>query len=234
MIISILIPCYNEKKTIKKLVNKVYNLKIKKEVIIVDDGSKDGTADILRSSFFKKKNTKVIFKKKNEGKGSAIISGLKKCSGQLIAIQDADLEYNPKDLLKIFKKFNNKNIQVVYGSRVLGRRKIIKKKLIFNFRVFANFVLTLISNIINSQKLTDAHTCYKVFKSDTLKKINLREKRFSFCPEITTKLSNKNIKIIEVPISYKGRGIEDGKKIRFIDALSALFSLIKYKFILRY
>ena len=234
MIISILIPCYNEKKTIKKLVNKVYNLKIKKEVIIVDDGSKDGTADILRSSFFKKKNTKVIFKKKNEGKGSAIISGLKKCNGQLIAIQDADLEYNPKDLLKIFKKFNNKNIQVVYGSRVLGRRKIIKKKSIFNFRVFANFVLTLISNIINSQKLTDAHTCYKVFKSDILKKINLREKRFSFCPEITTKLSNKNIKIIEVPISYKGRGIEDGKKIRFIDALSALFSLIKYKFILRY
>ena len=233
MLVSILIPCYNEKKTIEQIINKIVNLKIQKEIIIIDDGSNDGTTEILKK-ILKKKKVKVLFKKKNEGKGSAIILGLKKCKGELIAIQDADLEYNPKDLIKIFKKFEDKSIKAVYGSRVLGKKRFsLKKKLITNFRVFANLILTLISNIINSQKLTDAHTCYKIFRSNLLKKIKLKEKGFAFCPELTTKFSNNNIEIIEVPISYKGREIKDGKKIRFTDALEAIFVIIKYKFILR-
>jgi glycosyltransferase involved in cell wall biosynthesis len=227
MKVSVIIPCFNEKKTIKQLIEKVNKINIKKEIIIVDDGSFDGTADILK----KIKNIKIIFKKRNEGKGSAIKRALKFIKGDLVLIQDADLEYNPNDYYKLIKPFNNKKIKAVYGSRVLNKKRYLLKRNFFkNFRVFANHLLTFISNILNNQNLTDAHTCYKVFRRKLFLSLKLKEDGFSFCPEVTTKISKLKIKIHEVPISYNGRTVSEGKKIRFVDAISAFTTIIKYKF----
>ena len=144
------------------------------------------------------------------------------------------MEYSPKDYVKLIKPFSNNRIKVVYGSRVLGRKKNIN---IFNlndfsknFRIFGNFILTKISNFINNQSLTDVHTCYKIFRKDIFLKLKIAEKDFSFCPEVTTKLSKFSYQIIEIPIDYKGRDIKDGKKIRFTDAIRALNTIIKYKY----
>ena len=236
--LSIIIPCYNEKKTIIKIVNQIKNLKrIKKQIILVDDGSNDGTRQLIKKKLQNKVN-KIIFHKINKGKGAAIISSIKYIKGNLVIIQDADLEYNPKDYVKLIKPFSNNKTKVVYGSRVLGRKKNIN---IFNlndfsknFRIFGNFVLTKISNFINNQSLTDVHTCYKIFRKDIFLKLKIAEKDFSFCPEVTTKLAKFSYKITEIPISYNGREIKDGKKIRFTDAILALSTIIKYKYFVRY
>ena len=232
MKLSIIIPCYNEKETIKKIINKIYkfsNIK-NKEIIVVDDGSTDGTRQILNK--LKSKIKKKILLKNNSGKGKAIRVGLKHISGQIVLIQDADLEYHPKDYKKLIKPIINKEFQVVYGSRVLSQksRYSIKNGFYSVFRIFFNHILTLFSNIVNSQNLTDAHTCYKVFHKRILNKIKLEHDDFSFCPEITTKISNNKIKIKEVPIYYKGRDYKEGKKIRFIDGLIAIYTIIKFKF----
>ncbi len=232
MKLSIIIPCYNEKETIKKIINKIYkfsNIK-NKEIIVVDDGSTDGTRQILNK--LKSKIKKKILLKNNSGKGKAIRVGLKHISGQIVLIQDADLEYHPKDYKKLIKPIINKEFQVVYGSRVLSQksRYSIKNGFYSVFRIFFNHILTLFSNIVNSQNLTDAHTCYKVFNKRILNKIKLEHDDFSFCPEITTKISNNKIKIKEVPIYYKGRDYKEGKKIRFIDGLIAIYTIIKFKF----
>ena len=232
--LSIIIPCFNEKKTIIKVINQIKKLnKIKKQIILIDDGSDDGTREIIKKKLYKKID-KVIFHKNNQGKGSAIISSLKYIKGNLIIIQDADLEYNPKDYYKLIKPFSKKNIKVVYGSRVLGRKKKINiinlKDFSKNFRIFGNFVLTKMSNILNDQSLTDVHTCYKVFRKEVFFKLKLKERDFSFCPEVTTKLSKLSYKIKEVPINYNGREVKDGKKIRLKDAFIALKTILKYKY----
>ena len=232
--LSIIIPCFNEKKTIIKVINQIKKLnKIKKQIILIDDGSYDGTREIIKKKLYKKID-KVIYHKNNKGKGSAIISSLKYIKGNLIIIQDADLEYNPKDYYKLIKPFSQKNIKVVYGSRVLGRKKKINiinlKDFSKNFRIFGNFVLTKMSNILNDQSLTDVHTCYKVFRKEVFFKLKLKEKGFSFCPEVTTKLSKLSYKIKEVPINYNGREVKDGKKIRLKDAFIALKTILKYKY----
>ena len=230
--ITIIIPVYNEKKYIKTLLNKVIKLKgVKIQIIIVDDGSRDGSTEILKNEFINnKKINKIIFHKKNLGKGSAIKSAQKHIKGNYTIIQDADLEYEPKDIIKIYKFIKSKKHSVVYGSRVLHKNKYENTK---NFthlvRIWGNVFLTKISNIINNQNLTDAHTCYKMFESRIFKKIILKEKRFAFCPEVTTKLSKKNYKIIEIPITYKGRTYNNGKKITLFDGLIALVSLVKYR-----
>mgnify|MGYP001200594926 CR=1 FL=1 len=229
MLLSIIVPCYNEKTTIKKIINKIIKLKIKKEVIVVDDGSIDGTTKILKNDL---KNTvkKIIFHKKNKGKGAAIKSALKFIKGNIIIIQDADLEYDPSDYYSLIKPFSWKNVNVVYGSRVLGRKKkFTQHNFAKQFRIFANYTLTTISNFLNNQNLTDAHTCYKVFRKPVFLRLKIREKRFSFCPEVTTKLSRLNIKILEVPIRYQGRSYKDGKKIGLKDAFEAIFTILKYK-----
>jgi glycosyltransferase involved in cell wall biosynthesis len=232
--LSIIIPCFNEKKTILKVINQIKRLKkIKKQIILVDDGSNDGTRELINKKL-KNKVDKILFHRKNKGKGAAIISSIKFIRGNLVLIQDADLEYNPNDYYKLIKPFSNNNIKAVYGSRVLGRKKINNlfsiKSFPKNFRIFGNFVLTKISNFVNNQSLTDVHTCYKVFRKDVFFKLKIKEKNFSFCPEVTTKLAKLSFPIIEVPISYNGREIKDGKKIRFRDALSALFTILKYKY----
>ena len=231
MFITVIIPCFNEVSTLQTIIKRVLSQrKIIKEIILVDDGSTDGTKYLIENKI-KKKIDNVIYHKENKGKGAAIQSGIKKrINGDIILIQDADLEYNPRDYSKLIKPILEKKSLVVYGSRVLNKKRYFQKDFISLYRVFFNHILTIISNIINKQKLTDAHTCYKVFHKSILKKIKLLENDFSFCPEITTKISNNNIKIIEVPISYKGRSYDKGKKIGFYDGFKAIYVLIKYKF----
>ena len=226
--LSIIIPVYNEKYTIQKLLNKIYKLKnIKKEIIVVNDASTDGTKEILEKN--KKKITHLINHKKNQGKGAAIQTAQKLAQGEIVLIQDGDLEYDPSDYKKLLKKIYEGH-DVVYGSRVLGKNRYLLKNFSSVLRIFFNHMLTIISNILNAQNLTDAHTCYKMFQCDIFLKIKLKEKGFSFCPEITTKIGLKKIKIKEIPIKYFGRGYEEGKKINFMDGIKAILTLIKYRF----
>ena len=231
-LVSVVIPVYNEEKSIKKLLKKVNSLKnIKKEIIVVNDGSTDQSYKLMKSEC-KNLFDKLVSYKNNMGKGFACRQGIKKARGDIIIIQDADLEYNPNNFSRLIKPIINKKYKVVYGSRVIkGGKRIRPKTIGFAVRIFANHFLTFLSNLINNQNLTDAHTCYKVFSSKILKKIKLKENGFNFCPEVTTKISKLNIEIKEVPIDYYGRTIEEGKKIQFIDGFRAIFCLFKYKFI---
>ena len=230
MKVSIIIPVYNEEKTILKIINKILQLKnINKELIVVNDGSTDNTKKLL--SKLSNKRIRIINHSKNSGKGAAIRSAQKHVTGTHVIIQDADLEYEPTDYENLLKPFKKKNISVVYGSRVLKKKRYKLKSFSSLERIFYNHALTIISNIINDQRLTDAHTCYKVFKSDLFKSIKLEENGFAFCPEITTKISNLNINIHEVPISYHGRDYSEGKKITYFDGIKAVYALFNYKFI---
>ena len=227
--LTIIIPVYNEIKTIEKLIKKILKINIKKQLIIVDDGSSDGTELVLAK--YKNKIDKLIIHKKNLGKGAAIKSGQRYVKGKYIGIQDADLEYDPRNLKKIVNEMHKKNLKVMYGSRVLKKNKFKNTQ---NFthviRIWGNIFLTKASNFLNRQKLTDAHTCYKVFNSKIFKRIKLKENGFSFCPEITTKISMMNIDIEEFPINYTGRTYEQGKKITAFDGLDALYVLAKYRY----
>jgi len=227
--LSIIIPVYNEKNTIEKILNKIHRLRdIKKEIIVVDDASNDGSINILKKN--KNNITKLIYHKKNLGKGAAIKSAQKFVKGNIVVIQDADLEYDPMDYYKLLR-FINKGYKVVYGSRVLGKNRYLLKNFSSISRIFFNHILTIISNLLNNQRLTDAHTCYKMFKSNVFLRIRLKEKDFSFCPEITTKIGLRKIKIKEIPIKYNGRNYDDGKKIRLIDGIKAIITLFKYRFL---
>lgn len=228
--LSIIIPVYNEKHTIQKILDKIYKLKqIKKEIIVVNDASNDGTKEILYRN--KKKITHLVDHKKNHGKGAAIKTAQKLITGDVVVIQDGDLEYDPSDYIKLLREIS-KGYNVVYGSRVLGKNRYLSKNFSSKLRIFYNHILTIISNILNSQHLTDAHTCYKMFKSDVFLNIDLKERGFSFCPEITTKIGLKNITIKEVPIKYNGRSYEEGKKINYMDGIKAIFTLFKCRFFL--
>lgn len=230
--LTIIVPVFNEKKFVNKLINKLIKLKnIKKQIIVVDDASTDGTTEILKNKLDNRSIDKILFHRKNLGKGAAIKTAQKYIKGDFVAIQDADLEYDPNDLIKIYDLQKKNQIDIIYGSRVLGKNKFQNTKNFTHFiRIWGNIFLTKISNLINNQNLTDAHTCYKVFKSKIFKKITLKEKGFAFCPEVTTKISNMNYKIYEIPISYNGRSYKDGKKINSLDGLIALIALVKYKF----
>ena len=231
MKLSIIIPVFNEIKTIKTIVDRILNLKdLDIQIIIIDDYSTDGSREIINDELTHKVN-KIILHSKNLGKGAAIISAKNFIEGDIVLIQDADLEYDPKDYYKLIEPILKGSSKVVYGSRVLDTNRYKDNNFTSNIRVFANHMLTLLSNLINNQNLTDAHTCYKVFDTKLFKDINLSENGFSFCPEITTKISNLNIEITEVKISYKGRSFEEGKKISLIDGFIAIKTLFKYKFL---
>ena len=227
--LTIIIPAYNEIDTIQIIINKVLELKINKQIIIVDDYSSDGTREIILKN--KKSIDKIILHDENKGKGAAIISAQKFITGKYVVIQDADLEYDPNDFYNLLKTIKIEGLKVIYGSRVLNNKKNKKAQ---NFshsaRIIGNVFLTKLSNFINKQSLTDAHTCYKLFDSNLFKSIKLNEKGFSFCPEITTKISLLNERIIEVPINYNGRSYGDGKKIKASDGLKAIYALLKYRY----
>ena len=228
IILTIIVPAYNEKDSISLIIDEI-NKKIiySKQIIVVDDFSNDGTRDIIRNL---SNIDKSVFHEKNLGKGAAIKSAIPHIKGSIVAIQDADLEYNPEDLNKLTKEILDQTTNVAYGSRVLNKKRYGNSSFISNFRIFGNHVLTILSNLFNKQKLTDAHTCYKVFKKEIFLKLDLKENDFAFCPEVNAKISLLNEKILELPISYKGRNIQEGKKIRFTDALKALLTIIKYKY----
>ena len=227
--LTIIIPAYNEINTIQALIDKVFELEIDKQIILVDDCSSDGTNDIIYKN--KNKIDKIIIHKENKGKGAAIRSAQEHIKGKYVVIQDADLEYDPRDILSLLSEIENKKCQVVYGSRVLRNPENIKSQnFSHNIRILGNIFLTKLSNFLNNQNLTDAHTCYKLFNSDLFKSIKLEENDFSFCPEITTKISLLDIDIIEIPINYHGRSYQEGKKIIASDGLKAIWTLIKYRY----
>ena len=228
MKISIIIPCYNEEKTLNEIVNKVLCFKsFDKELIIVDDCSNDNTPVIINDLARKYDEIKSIRHDKNYGKGEGIKSGIKISTGDIILFQDADLEYNPEDYDNLLKPFLNANADVVYGSRFLGGQYV---KLSFFWHYVANKVLTTFCNIFTNLNMTDMETGFKVFRKTALIDLILKENSFGIEPEITIKLAKKRLKFYEVPVSYAGRSYEEGKKIRLKDAFIALYCIIKYSF----
>jgi glycosyltransferase involved in cell wall biosynthesis len=223
--ITIIIPCYNEVKTIEIIVNKIVKLsKYEFEIIIVDDYSIDGTREILKDKLSNKVSL-IIYNEKNYGKGYCIKKGIERSNGNIILIQDADLEYDPQDYPKLINPIINNYADVVYGSRFVGGDE---KRVLFFWHTVANKILTLISNIFSNLNLTDMECGYKVFRSEVLKKITLNQNRFGFEPEITAKISKMNIRIFEVGVSYFGRTYSEGKKITYKDAFNALYCIIRY------
>jgi glycosyltransferase involved in cell wall biosynthesis len=223
--ITIIIPCYNEVKTIEIIINKILKLnKYEFEIIIVDDYSIDGTIEILKNKLFSKVSL-IIYNEKNYGKGYCIRKGIEQSNGNIILIQDADLEYDPHDYPKLINPIINNYADVVYGSRFVGGDE---KRVLFFWHTVANKILTLISNIFSNLNLTDMECGYKVFRSEVLKKITLNQNRFGFEPEITAKISKMNIRIFEVGVSYFGRTYSEGKKITYKDAFNALYCIIRY------
>jgi len=225
MKLSVIIPVYNERATILEVLKKVKSVPVEKEIIIIDDGSADGTKEILKE-IQETQDLKIIFKDKNEGKGAAIREGLKYVSGDVVVIQDADLEYDPMDWLKMLNIIQGEKADVVYGSRVLGRGE--KSSLAF---YLGGRFLSFLASILYRIKITDEPTCYKMFKVDVIRSIKLNCKGFEFCPEVTAKVAKKGYEIYEVPISYKPRKIKEGKKIRWKDGVVAIWTLIKYRFL---
>ncbi len=225
MLVSIIIPCYNEKNTISTLVDLVINeSEFDKEIIIIDDKSNDGTREIIKNKI-SKKISKAIFHNKNLGKGAALRSGIKVATGDIVLIQDADLEYNPQEYSKLIKPIKNGYADVVYGSRFIGGDE---HRILYFWHSVANKFLTLLSNMFTNLNLTDMETCYKVFKKEIIKNIIIEENRFGFEPEITAKISKLNCTIYEVGISYNGRTYKEGKKINWKDGLKAIYCIIKY------
>ena len=222
--ISVLIPVYNEVNSLLELVKRVEEVDfgLEKEIILVDDCSTDGTKDL-----YSQLPHKVLYHDFNQGKGAALRTGLKEASGDIIIIQDADLEYNPKDYIPLVELIKNDDCDVVYGSRFLNKSNN-KNFLILSF--VANKTLTLITNILFKAQLTDMETCYKAFKKEFIKNINIKSNRFDFEPEITAKVLKQKVRFMELPITYNGRAFDEGKKITWKDGLQAIFTLIKYRF----
>jgi len=243
---SVIVPVYNEKSTIKEIIRQIREVDLDKEIIIVDDGSTDGTEDILKDNFSNQEDLQLIFLEKNHGKGFAIRKALEHIKGDIIIMQDADLEYNPQDYKKLVKPILDGRVSVVYGSRFINLNKFaymcnwIRSKLSnteckIGHLYFSNFLgiqlLNFIVRILYGAKITDEATCYKVFKKEVINKINLKSIKFEFCPEITAKVLKMGYKIVEVPISYYPRTAEHGKKIGARDGLAAIITLIKYRFV---
>lgn len=221
MKLSIIIPVYNEKNTIKKIIKRVKEQNLEKEIIIVDDNSTDGTKELLKEI----EDVKVIYHEKNKGKGAAIRTGIDYVSGDIVIIQDADLEYDPRDYQKLIQPILDYNADVVYGSRFLGVHRVF-----LFWHYFGNKFLTLLTNLLYNTMLSDMETCYKAFKSEVLKNIKIKQNRFGFEPEITAKIFKKKYKVFEIPISYSGRDYKEGKKITWKDGIVAIYCLFRYRF----
>ena len=225
MKISVIIPCYNEHETIEQIVDKVIDEKnYNKEIIIIDDFSTDGTREILKNKI-KHKVDKIILNEKNYGKGYSVRKGINNAEGNVILIQDADLEYDPSDYKKLISPIEKNEADVVYGSRFIGSDE---KRVLFYWHSLGNFFLTTLSNMFSNINLTDMENCYKVFRAEVLKNINLKENRFGFEPEITAKIAKKKLRIFEVGVKYYGRTYDQGKKIGWKDGISAIRCILLY------
>lgn len=227
MKISIVVPCFNEIETIKEITSKIVNTlnKYQYEILVIDDCSTDGSFKILNEIQSNNKNIKILSNSKNLGKGASLRKGFEEATGEIICIQDADLEYDPIDLIKMINLIIEGSADVVFGSRFRGNGPV-RANLYIN-RV-ANFIITTLTNIFTNLSLTDIECCYKVFKKKDIQKIDLKENRFGIEPELTIKLANLNLKIFEIGISYYGRTKDEGKKIGFTDGLRAIYCIFRY------
>ena len=226
--LSVVMPVYNEKKTVLKIIDKVLKLDIVKELIVVDDCSTDGTREMLKHTKFDGR-VKLLLHDKNMGKGGAIRTGFKNVSGDVAVIQDVDLEYDPNELNDMIKPIADGVADVVYGSRLSGGKP--QRVHLFWHRVGNDF-LTFLTNLLYNTTLSDMETCYKMFKKEVIANINIRSNDFSVEPELTAKvLKNKNLRIYEMPISYYGRNYTEGKKINWTHGFGALWALLKYRFV---
>ena len=225
MKLSVVIPVYNEKNTLSELICRVEAVKLEKEIIIVDDASTDGTRDLLKK-YEEQEGFKVIYQSKNAGKGSALRAGFDKVEGEIIIVQDADLEYDPKEYPTLIEPILDGRADVVYGSRFLGGTH----RVFFFWHYVGNKVLTTLSNMCTNLCLTDMETGYKVFRRTVLDSFILKCNRFGFEPEFTSKVARHAFRIYEVPISYSGRGYEEGKKINWKDGVAALWFIFRFRF----
>lgn len=231
MLLSIIIPLYNEEKTIKLVLEKIDEIfkiaSYKYEVIIVDDGSTDNSVSIVERAIKNLNDSYKLYRaERNQGKGAAIRLGLQYVKGEYVIIQDADLECDPRDILTMIDYVQTNKLSVLYGSRILNKQNHCPNKLFY----LGGRLVTLATNILYLQNITDEPTCYKLFKTEILKKINLKCNGFEFCPEVTAKISKMGYKIKEIPISYYPRTIEEGKKLSWFDGIKAIWTLIRYRF----
>jgi glycosyltransferase involved in cell wall biosynthesis len=221
--VSVVIPVYNERQWVRQLVARVQAVPVPKEIILVDDCSTDGTRDILKE--LEAEGCKVVFQPKNQGKGAALRTGFQHATGNVIIVQDADLEYDPAEYPKLLQPILEGKADVVYGSRFIGEQH----RVLYFWHSIANMILTTTSNMFTNLNLTDMETCYKVFRREVLDGIVLKSNRFGFEPEFTAKIAKKkSLRVFEVPISYSGRTYEEGKKIGLKDAIQAMFCIVRY------
>ncbi|MEW6456062.1 MAG: glycosyltransferase family 2 protein [Acidobacteriota bacterium] len=225
-LISIIIPCFNEERTIERIIRRVHQTKYKKEIIAINDGSTDRSGEILENLKEKIPDLKVISHPKNMGKGAAIRTALEHVNGDIVIIQDADLEYDPVNYPKLLSPILEGKADVVYGSRFVGSEA---HRVLFFWHYMGNRILTLLSNMMTNLNLTDMETGYKVFRAEVLKRIKIEQNRFGFEPEITAKVSKLKARVYEVGISYYGRNYSEGKKITWKDGLLALWYILKYR-----
>lgn len=226
--LSIIVPCFNEQATIRKIVDLIVSAKtpgFKKEIVIVDDGSTDDTPNIIRLLLHQE--IKTVTLDKNRGKGNAVREGIKHATGDLVLIQDADLEYNPEDYQKLLEPISESGASVVYGSRIL---KKTNKKGAGLIPYLGGIFLSKLTNFLYNTDVTDVCTCYKVFDSKLLKNLDLKCTRFEFCHEVTARVAKRGVEIVEIPISYNPRSVAEGKKIKWRDGVEAIWTLIKYRF----
>lgn len=225
MKLTIIIPCFNEVNTIRQIIDKIIEINnYEKEIIVIDDFSTDGSRKIL-SEIEKVSISKLILNERNYGKGYCIKKGIEEATGDIVIIQDADLEYDPSDYKKLIEPIHKNQADVVYGSRFAGSEE---KRVLYYWHTVGNKFLTTLSNMFTNINLTDMECCYKAFKTEIIKKIDLKENRFGFEPEVTAKLAKKNIRIYEVGIKYFGRKYSDGKKITWKDGFAAIYCIIYY------
>jgi glycosyltransferase involved in cell wall biosynthesis len=228
MKLSVVIPCYNEAKTIRIIVDRVRSSPVAdKEIIIVDDYSRDGTRDVLRTQIAPLVD-KIIYHEMNQGKGAALRTGFAAVTGEAVIVQDADLEYDPQEYMKLLQPILEGRADVVFGSRFQGGQP---HRVVYFWHMVGNKFLTLLSNMATNLNLTDMETCYKVFRREVLQKITIEENRFGFEPEITAKVAKLDVVIYEVGISYYGRTYAEGKKIGWRDGFRALWAIVKYNFL---
>jgi len=226
--LSVIIPCFNEVLSIEEVLNRVEAVGIANEIVIVDDGSTDGTRDVLKQIEAQQRpHVRIIYHDRNQGKGAAVVTGFAAASSDVFLIQDADFEYDPREYPLLLKPIEEGIASVVYGSRFLGG----PRKAMNFWNMVANRSLTLATNILYNAILSDMETCYKVFRAEVVRDMVIHAKRFEFEPEVTAKVLKQGIRIYEVPISYNGREWHEGKKIKWTDAPIALWTLLKYRFV---